>query len=192
MTPCHKETNVAAARWIKYCYLAYFSQPKEDRELYRLVKARRVSRIVELGVLNLQRTTRLIEVARRYSGEPKVHYAGLDWFDTRSSELPPLSLKQAHRVLHASGAQVRLVPGAPGHALASVANALQNTDLVYISQAVSDDDLQRAWFYLPRMLCSQSVVLRERAGTQGRPELAQLSASELAERAAQSTPRRAA
>src|SRR5262245_33041257 len=100
----------------------------------------------------MTRTTRLIEVAQRYAIDQKVFYTGLDWFDARSKELAPLSLKQAHCALQATGAQVRLVPGPPGHSLATVANAHQNTDLIILSPAVSDDDLKRAWFYVPRML----------------------------------------
>jgi hypothetical protein len=183
---------LAAARWIKYCYLAYASKPKCERQLYRLVKARQVSRIIEVGIGNMARTARLIAVAQRYATEQKVCYTGLDWFDARSNELALLSLKQAHCALQATGAQVRLVPGPPGHSLASVANAHQNTDLIILSPDVSDDDLKRAWFYVPRMLRDQSVVLREQVGADGQSAFMKLSASELAERAGQSAPRRAA
>jgi hypothetical protein len=187
-----KERTVAAVRWIKYCHLAYVSQPKGERQLYRLVKARRVSRIVEVGISNVARAARLIEVAQRYVRGQKVYYSGLDWFDARSRELAPLALKQAHRALQATGASVRLVPGPPGNSLAAVANAHQNTDLIIMSPAVSDDDLARAWFYVPRMLHNHSVVLREHLNADGLPAFAKLSASELAERAGHSAPRRAA
>jgi hypothetical protein len=187
-----KERLLAAVRWIKYCYLAFASKPKGERELYRLVKARRVSRIIEVGIGNMTRTTRLIEAAQRYATAQKVCYTGLDWFDARSSELTPLSLKQTHCTLQTTGAQVRLVPGPPGNSLASVANSHQNTDLIIVSPAVSDDDLKRAWFYVPRMLGTQSVVLREQLGADGQPTFTKLSASELAERAGRSAPRRAA
>ena len=183
---------MAAVRWIKFCYLAYVSKPQGERQLYRLVKARQVSRIVEVGVSNLTRTIRLIEVAQRYTPEQKVCYTGLDWFDARPSQLEPLTLKQTHCTLQTTGAQVRLVPGPPGHSLAAVANAHQNTDLIIISPPVSDADLQRAWFYVPRMLRNQSIVLREHLGADGQAAFTKLSASELAERAGQSAPRRAA
>jgi hypothetical protein len=183
---------LAAVRWFKYCYLAYASQPKGERELYRLLKARRVSRIVEVGISSTTRTSRLIEVAQRYASESKVCYTGLDWFEARPSELASLSLKQVHCALQATGSQVRLVPGPPGNSLAAVANAHQNTDLIIISPPVTDDDLKRAWFYMPRMLRAESVVLREHVLADGQPAFTKLSASELAERAAQSASRRAA
>lgn len=183
---------MAAVRWIKYCYWAYLSKPRNERELYRLVKARRVSRIVEVGIGDLTRTVRLIEVAQRFAVDQKVCYAGLDWFDARPEGLAPLSLKQVHRALQATGAQVRLVPGPPGNSLAGVANAHQNTDLILFSAPVSDDDLRRAWFYVPRMLRDRSAALREQPQTDGQTEFVTLTASELAERAGQSAPRRAA
>lgn len=183
---------MAAVRWIKYCYLAFASKPKGERELYRLVKARRISRIIEVGIGNMTRTARLIEVAQRFANEQKVFYTGLDWFDARSKELAPLSLKQTHCALQATGAQVRLVPGPPGNSLATVANAHQNTDLIILAPSVSDDELKRAWFYVPRMLRDQSVVLREQLGGDGQMAFVKLTASELAERAGQSAPRRAA
>jgi hypothetical protein len=183
---------LAAASWFRYCYLAYLSKPQGERRLFRLVKARQVSRIVEVGVRNLTRTARLIEVAQRHATQGKVCYTGLDLFDARAHELEPLSLKQAHCALQVTAAQVRLVPGPPGNSLAAIANAHQNTDLIIISPPVSDDDLRRAWFYVPRMLREDSVVLREQLGAEGQVAFLTLSASELAERATQSAPRRAA
>ena len=183
---------MAAARWIKYCYLAYASKPKGERELYRLVKAREVSRIIEVGIADMTRATRLIEVAQRYATEQKVSYTGLDWFDARSKDLAPLSLKQAHCSLQATGAQVRLVPGPPGHSLAAVANAHQNTDLIILSPAVSDDDLKRAWFYVPRMLRNQSVVLREQLAADGQSAFVKLIGQRASGTCWPSAPRRAA
>jgi hypothetical protein len=183
---------VPAASWFRYTYLAHFAQPKTDRQLYRRIKAQRVTRIVEIGISNVVRATRMIEVAQRFAGNEKVNFTGLDWFDARSTQLPPLSLKQAHRALQATGGQIRLVPGPPGASLAAVANAHQRTGLLIFSQAVSDDDLSRAWFYVPRMLCDNSLVLREQAGSDGQLTFVRLSASEIAERAGRAAPRRVA
>jgi hypothetical protein len=181
---------VPVASWFQYAYLAYVAQPKPERELYRRIKARRVVRIVEVGIGNVMRATRLIAVAQRFAGEQKVSYTGLDWFDARSTHLPPLSLKQAYRALHATAGEIRLVPGPPGASLASAANSHLNTGLLIFSQAVSDDELSRAWFYVPRMLSDQSIVVREQIDAEGQPLLVLLSASELAERAGRCAPPR--
>ena len=78
----------------------------------------------------------------------------------RTSAAPGLSIKEAHRLLKATTAQVQLIPGDP-RTLARAANALQNQDLVIISAEHDDAALAGAWFYLPRMLHADSVVYRE-------------------------------
>jgi hypothetical protein len=102
---------VAAANWFRFAYLAYLSQPKSARKLYRLIKRQRVRRIVEVGVSDVAFTLSLIEVAQRFAGDQKVAYSGLDWFDARPKHAPTLTLKDAYRTLCATAASVRLVPG---------------------------------------------------------------------------------
>ena len=184
---------MAAASWFRFAYLAYASRPKSIRQLYRLVKRQRIRRIVEVGVGDVGVSASLVEVAQRYAGEHKVMHSGLDWFDARPDHMPRLLLKEAYRLLHATGASVRLVPGAPAASLAGVANAHQNTDLILISSAVTGDELQAAWFYIPRMLHNESVVLREQLPAPGgEPSFEWLSRSQIAEWAGRAGTRRAA
>jgi hypothetical protein len=151
-----------------------------------------VRRIVEVGVSDVVFTSSLIEVAQRFAGDQKVLYSGLDWFDARPKHAPPLTLKDAHRTLCATAASVRLVPGAAAASLAAVANAHQNTDLILISSAVSADELHAAWFYVPRMLHNQSVILREQISPSGEKSFEWLSLSQIAEWAGRASGRRAA
>jgi hypothetical protein len=174
---------VAAASWFRYTYLAHFSRPKSVRQLYRLVKHNQFCRIVEIGISDLARSVALVEVAQRYAVGKTVLFTGIDLFEARPAESTPLSLKEAYRALHATGAKVRLAPGAPGTSLAAAANAHQNTDLVLISTSVADNELKSAWFYVPRMLHSRSEVLRESRGADGESMFARIAASEIAERA---------
>jgi hypothetical protein len=183
---------VAAANWFRYAYLAYASRPKNTRQLYRLIKRHRVRRIVEVGVSDVLVASSLVEVAQRFAGDQKVTYSGLDWFDARPSTMPRLTLKDAHRALHATGASVRLVPGAPAASLAGVANSHQNSDLILISSNVSSDELHAAWFYVPRMLHQHSVVLREKSSSSGEHSFEWLSLSQIAEWAGRAGGRRAA
>jgi hypothetical protein len=183
---------VASANWFRYAYLAYLSRPKSARQLYRLVKRQRVRRIVEVGLSNVEFTSSLIEVAQRFASDQKVTYSGLDCFDARPKHAPPLKLKDAYRTLHATGASVRLVPGSPASSLAGVANAHQNTDLILIAADVTADELQSAWFYVPRMLHHQSVILREQQSSEGERSFEWLSLSQVAEWAGRAGGRRAA
>jgi hypothetical protein len=182
---------VAAANWFRYVYCAHFSRPKSVRQLYRLIRRHALGRIVELGVSDVARSVRLIEIAQRYADADSVRHTVLDEFESRPTSQVSLSVKEAYRALSASGANVRLVPGPPARSLTAVANSLQNTDLILISASVTDDALQGTWFYVPRMLHSGSVILRER-GTMLEPTFDWLSHSQIAEWAGRPAARRVA
>jgi hypothetical protein len=183
--PAVKEDSVAAASWFRYAYFAHFSRPKSVRQLYRLVKRQQFCRIVEIGISDLKRSVSLVEIAQRYAAGRTVLFTGIDWFDARGPEMSPLSLKEAYRPLHATGAKVRLAPGSPGKSLAAAANAHQNTDLILISSHVPNSELADAWFYMPRMLHGRSEVIRESLVPGADPTFDRISASEIAERAGQ-------
>jgi hypothetical protein len=176
---------VAAASWFRYSYLAHFSRPKSVRQLYRLIKRQQFCRIVEIGVSDLARSVSFVQVAQRYAEGKTVLFTGIDLFEARTADMTPLTLKEAYRSLHATGAKVRLAPGHPGRSLAAAANAHQNTDLILISAQIADSDLESAWYYVPRMLHDRSEVIRESRAANGEPTFERISASEIAERAGQ-------
>jgi hypothetical protein len=188
----NKEVAVAAASWLKYAFLAHFSQPRTQRQLFRLIKAHRPLRLVEVGIYNVERTTAMIAVAQRFAKGESVSYTGLDWFDSRPDDLPRLTLKQAHRELQATGASVRLVPGEPARSVASIANAHRQTGLLLLSSPVTEASLAPAWFYFPRMVDATSIVLRERIDVASRPTFERLKQSLLVKQAATLGERKAA
>ncbi len=110
----------------------------------------------------------MIQLAAQYTAREQVRFTGIDLFEMRPATSPGLSLKQTHSLLTPSGARVQLVPGDPFSALARTANSLLDTDLVVIRADQDPASLQRAWFYLPRMLHEKSVVLVEQPGCEGR------------------------
>jgi hypothetical protein len=183
---------VAAASWLKYAYLAHFSKPRTQRQLFRLVKSHRTLRIVEVGIYDVERTASMIAVAQRFADGEHVSYTGLDWFDARPDDLPRLTLKQAHRELQTSGVAIRLVPGEPARSVASIANAHQQTGLLLLSSPVTESSLAPAWFYFPRMVDETSVVLRERIDAAHRPTFERLKQSLLVKQAATLGERKAA
>jgi hypothetical protein len=187
-----QESPVAAATWIRYTYLSRFSRPAGTRQLYRLVKRQQICRVVEVGIGDIGRAIALIEVAQRYAGERTVWYTGIDWFDTRQPGQTALPLKDAYRDLRATGANVRLVPGAPGRSLAAAANAHQNTDLILIGPGVAEEDLRGSWFYVPRMLHDRTAILTETHDAKGESSFTALSRSQVAEWAVRDSSRRAA
>ena len=176
---------MSAASWFRYARLAYFSRPKANRQLFRLVKREQICRIVEVGISDLSRAVALIEVAQRFAGDKKVWYTGIDLFEAPPSGTAALPMKETYRRLRATEANVRLVPGAPASSLAAAANAHQNTDLILIGPDVTEGDLQGAWFYVPRMLNETSTVWSERRSADGQPNFAPITRTQIAEWACQ-------
>ena len=149
-------------RRLKYLYFAYFSKPAGDRTIYRTMGRLRAKKILEIGVGSAQRAQRMIRVAALLSPIEHVRYTGVDLFEARTPDSPPgITLKQAHCLLKASGARIQVVPGDPFSALARTANSLPELDLVLIAADQDGESLERAWFYMPRMLAAHTVVLRE-------------------------------
>ncbi len=186
---------------LKFAHLAWFSQPKGDRWLWRHMRRYRVASIVQLGVGDARRARLLIEVAQRFAAHGQVHFTGIDLFEAGSFEAGPfeasvshagLTLKEAHRRLTATGGKIHLVPGDPLTALRRVANALSGTQLLLISASTDEAALERAWFYVPRMLHADSLVLRERQLRDERVEWQSVEHSQIESLARSATPRRAA
>lgn len=152
---------MSAVGLFKFVQLAWFSQPRAERLLYKEVRRVKPRRIVEIGMGTAQRAANLIQVAQRVCPHQAVSYTGLDWFEEREAGDAPLPLIHAHRQLQTTAARVRLVPGFPPATLPQVANSLQRSDLVVISAQIDDASLERAWFYVPRMCHASTLVLRE-------------------------------
>lgn len=135
----------------------------------------------------------MIEVAASTTPTGEVRYTGIDAFEARSaSDGPGLSLKAAHRLLKRTGARIQLVPGDPFAALARIANSVGPTDLVVISHRIEPGSLERAWFYLPRTLHANSLVLEERHLPSGELSLREMTPEDLANLAGGRPDRRAA
>ena len=157
---------MSAARLFRYAYLAYVAKPQADRLLYRFIRRNRVRSIVELGIGDARRTRRLIDLASRFSDQ-QIRYTGVDLFEARADATTGLIYKNAHHLLKKTEAKVRLIPGDPLTALSRAANDLLNTDLMVIAADQEQDSLAKAWFYVPRMLTSNSVVCLEESNGKG-------------------------
>lgn len=168
---------------LRYCYLAYFSQPVGDRALYRTLRKRRFQSIVELGIGRAVRTQRMFEVLRTDNTTP-TRYTGIDLFEARPHAGSGFKLKEAHQCLRGLPAKVQLVPGDPHGALSRVANTLTGTDLLLISADQDAESLARAWFYVPRMLAPNALVLVERSESDGKTRYETLSIEQVSALAA--------
>src|SRR5262245_60794666 len=111
-------------RWIARAWLLHFSKPAADRRLYQALRGKVIRSVVEIGIADLVRTRRLWDVVAWRRENLPLRYAGIDLFESRPNDQPPLSLKQAFADLRRDGIQVKLVPGDPQAALHRAANSL--------------------------------------------------------------------
>lgn len=178
---------------LRIAYLSYFSKPARDRLIYRTIRGQKVRKILELGIGIGQRAVRMIQVAGHSQPLREMEFIGMDRFEDRSSaDGPGVTLKLAHRLLHATGARVRLVPGDPFSGLSQVANEIGQVDLIVISRRLDPQHLARAWFYVPRLLHEHSHVFLEGLLPGGRTSLRSVDRSEIEALAAAVSRRRAA
>ena len=184
---------MAATSYLRALYLAYLSNPAVDRPIYRAMRRGKVRGILELGIADGGRARRMIEVAGRYCPLKEIQYTGVDLFEGRSSaDGPGMTLKLAHRLLRATAARVRLIPGDPHSALARWANALGPVDLLVVSPRLEPESLAKAWFYVPRLLHAESLVFQEDLLPGGQRALRVVAPAEVHALAAAAATRRAA
>ena len=146
--------------WLGTVWLTRFSKPAGDRTVHRLVRSTSPKRILELGLGTLQRTERMLSLARSLRGE-QLHYVGLDRFEGRLDTDPQgVTLKTAHRRLHGFG-RVQLVPGNVDTSLARLCNHLGVFDLVLVAAENDPRHLERSWFYIQRLVNAATTVLVE-------------------------------
>ncbi len=100
-----------------------------------------------------------------------MRYVGIDLFEAQPKALVHYSLKAVYQRLARWAASVRLVPGHPPEVLSRIANELLGTDLLLIDLPEGLSVLEGAWYFLPRMLREDSLVLwfqaPENAGGEG-------------------------
>ena len=64
--------------------------------------------------------------------------------------------------------------------------------LIVIGPGVAEDELHGAWFYMPRMLHENSTILSEKHAADGQVSFNSITRTQIAERAARESMRRAA
>ena len=180
---------MALPGWFGSLWLTRFSRPAGERTLWRHVLKQPPQRILEIGMGTLARTERLLQLAGGMSSGQPVQLVGIDRFESRTPADPPgVTLKEAHKRL-TTLAKVQLVPGTADSALARVGNHIGVFDLVLVSADEDQRHLEKAWFFIQRVVRPESTILVEPAPKAAwRPleaeRLKQLAARPLERRAA--------
>ena len=184
---------MATTSILRVFYLSYLSSPPCDRPIYRAIRRQKARRILELGIADGRRATRMIEVARRFHPAMATEFTGLDLFESRSAtDGPGMTLKAAYRLLGRLDTRVRLIPGDPFSVLSKTANLLGHFDLVIVSARLDPASLSKAWFYMPRLLHEGSQVFQEELLPDGPTQVRLVERQEVKALAAAARGRRAA
>jgi hypothetical protein len=148
---------------VKRAWLVHVAKPVGETFVYRAACDRPVRRVMEIGVGTGERTLKLIKLLSEMTPATELAYFGVDLFEGRemSGQAPGQSLKEMHRLLKTTGCRVQLIPGDPFGALARTANTIQQLELIVINQEQQGESLDRAWFYLPRMLAPGARIIVE-------------------------------
>lgn len=150
------------ANQLRLFYLFHLAKPASDRPIHRAVYELQARTVMEIGLGRGQRALRLIELAGRSSPLSEVRYVGIDFFELALHQGgSSLCLKDAYRLLRKTQAQIQLLPGDPLTVLAKMANWLKPVDILVVSAAVDHRSMDRAWFYIPRILHSNSLIFQE-------------------------------
>jgi hypothetical protein len=178
---------VAGLSLLRRFYLLHFSKPASDRLIYRELRRRppagvpRARKIVEIGMGTAQRAVHAVNVLKGFHAAGDIHYTGIDQFEARIiGDGPRLTLRDAHRLLKATGARVQLVPGAAGEALSRVANGLKEIDAVILSADQTHEQMVQAWFYMPRMVHDSTLFFQETTSPDGATTMHLLTRDEIA------------
>lgn len=180
-----RNATLNAFKFLRNVYVSYVAKPVLDRTFDRLLRKTPVRSIVQVGLGELSRTKRLLELAAEATPLDQLKFAGIDLFEMRTQPNTGVGLKMAHKELKPFCGKLQLLPGDAYGALARSANGLANTDLMVISADQDAVSLAKAWFYVPRMLHDASVVLLEEpASKSGESEFRQLTRLEIEQFAA--------
>ena len=165
---------------LRLFYLLHLSKPASDRLVYREIRRLKARKVVELGLGTGQRAVHIIEVLKEFHEVRDIHYTGIDLFEARTAaDGPGISLREAHRLLKATGARIQLVPGTMGEALSRIANGVSQVDALVISGDIPAEQQAHAWFFLPRMIHARTQVFQETLSAEGSAAMRLLAAQEL-------------
>lgn len=147
---------------LRLFHLLHLSKPRRDRALYRTICQGGIRTILELGVGGCDRAVWMVRLAAAQNEGVRINYTALDPFEAAPGH--GVSLRTFYQRLRPTGAKIRLIPGEPLATLPQMANHLGRFDLVVISAQSLAAQTPRAWFYLPRLLVPDSLVLLEESG----------------------------
>lgn len=156
---------MSLARFWSTFKLLNLSKPIGDRPLYRAVRGRRVSSVLEINASSFQRSERLIHWLREQGMAEGFRYAVIDPFEMGGSDR--LTLKGCHSMLSKLGAKPFPVPmtGSLATALTRVAHTIGSVDLLVADCPAEQLDEATVRAIMPRIIHADSLVMGQSRGS---------------------------
>ncbi len=140
-------------------WLRQLSFPAQDRALYRAVWNSGPTRLLDIGVSNLQRAVRLIELAKLKNPLASIEFVGISLFEAaRCLGKRSSSLKEVYQQMRRLNVVARLIPGTILPGLQTLADLNLKVDFVLIAGPHDCAELLQAWPSLMRLLDEKSQV----------------------------------
>lgn len=130
------------------------SKPAEERSLYQATHKRSVHSVLQVGVGDGARATKLVQWLDR-QGSSELRYAAIDMFEAEGG----IALKDFHALLKGVGAKPLLVPGTLAMGLPRVVSTIGTVDLLLLNTDVDAFDDPIAQSFLSRIVHEETIVI---------------------------------
>ncbi|MFO1063662.1 MAG: hypothetical protein U0892_07335 [Pirellulales bacterium] len=118
--------------WFQRFYWQRLAKPATERELFRLLMARPVASVMEIGIGSGERMKRVAQLIQLPAGTEQLRYVGVDSFESSEDGRAHLTLKQAHQQASQLGFRAVLIPGDIKSAVQRAAHKSGAMDLIII------------------------------------------------------------
>lgn len=156
--------TLTGVQFLRQIYLARFSHPAQNRDIFREFYRRKPASLFVLGVDSSTLVQELTGLMREWHPTERVRLALLDPFDARPASSPKLTVRETNARFAELPVRLTLHPGDPACTLPRVANQLGTADAILLSPSIDADAFSSAWYFLPRLMHATSVLIEGSGG----------------------------
>jgi len=152
-------------------YIVYFGtllkiKPKRYMNLLRLIYKNRCHRILEIGTFDGRHAYQMIETSKIFYPSNEIYYFGFDLFELLSDEKlkqefskRPLNMKEVAKLLHGTGANIKLFKEDTLESLPQFINTLGYVDFIFIDGGHSIETITSDWNNVKSLMREKTIVV---------------------------------
>ena len=159
-----EDSIMAKLSWIQRTYWKNLSKPVQSRPLFHFLLDHSIGSILEIGIGNGNRIEQILSMFTLRDGSSQLRYAGVDLFESSTTDGGHMRLKDAHRMLAEKNVRAHLVPGDATSALRRIVHSTLPSDLIIVDEGWGDDSLigNALVEWLPKLVHDDTVVFARR------------------------------